>query len=354
MRASRPRPTSSAARRWCRSAAASPATSTPISRRPRARTARTSRGSARRSPRIPTARPGSTAGCASRPATTRKTIMPNVLLEPVTLADGTVSDPAADAVGLPASTSTEELEADRHSRRPARSRPTSGRRLEELALDVPQGALSGGPRRGGAEERARRRAGDDPGRRADAAGHERPREPRCRRCSNYVGKKTIAKLACYSCHDIPGFEDGKAAGAALADWGRKEPSKIAFEQVVALRDAPARARARHGHGGGHPAVMRHESRRPPPTSAGSAADEPARPRPRLRVRGRGAHVDPESVDPDTGFFLEKLLGHEREGFLWQKLRPAAELRLQEGREQVATTSGTACRSSRSTTSSGRR
>ena len=34
----------------------------------------------------------------------------------------------------------------------------------------------------------------------------------------------------------------------------------------------------------------------------------------------GTHVDPESLDPDTGFFLQKLLGHEREGFLWQKLR----------------------------------
>jgi len=34
----------------------------------------------------------------------------------------------------------------------------------------------------------------------------------------------------------------------------------------------------------------------------------------------GHHVDPESVDPDTGYFLQKLLGHEREGFLWQKLR----------------------------------
>jgi hypothetical protein len=49
---------------------------------------------------------------------------------------------------------------------------------------------------------------------------------------NYVGKKTIGKLACYSCHDIPGFEDAKPAGAALADWGRKDPSRIAFEQVV--------------------------------------------------------------------------------------------------------------------------
>jgi hypothetical protein len=33
---------------------------------------------------------------------------------------------------------------------------------------------------------------------------------------NYVGKKTIAKLSCAGCHDIPGFEDSKAGGAALA------------------------------------------------------------------------------------------------------------------------------------------
>ena len=35
----------------------------------------------------------------------------------------------------------------------------------------------------------------------------------------------------------------------------------------------------------------------------------------------GAHVSPESLDPDTGYFLEKLLAHEREGFLWQKFFP---------------------------------
>ena len=40
------------------------------------------------------------------------------------------------------------------------------------------------------------------------------------------------------------------------------------------------------------------------------------------------HISPESLDPDTGYFLEKLLGHEREGFLWQKLRrPTAQYKL---------------------------
>src|SRR5207253_10105678 len=25
------------------------------------------------------------------------------------------------------------------------------------------------------------------------------------------------------------------------------------------------------------------------------------------------------MDPDTGYFMEKLIGHQREGFIWQKL-----------------------------------
>ena len=33
-----------------------------------------------------------------------------------------------------------------------------------------------------------------------------------------------------------------------------------------------------------------------------------------------AGPDPHNVDPDTGFFLETVVNHEREGFIWQKLR----------------------------------
>lgn len=66
-----------------------------------------------------------------------------------------------------------------------------------------------------------------------------------------------------------------------------------------------------------------------------------------------AHVSPESVDPNTGFFLEKLLAHEREGFLWQKpARPAATTtRKQRTR---ATTNATGCRSSPSMMPSAKR
>jgi len=135
---------------------------------------------------------------------------------------------------------------------------------------------------------------------------------------NYVGKKTIAKLACYSCHDIPGFEDAKPAGAALADWGRKDSSRIAFEQVSHFVMHQL-AEAHGGHGGGHEA---HGNAEHEPHGGDHAAEEVS-PFPAdlaYRVEEDEPHVDLESLDPDTGYFLEKLIGHEREGFLWQKLR----------------------------------
>src|SRR5688500_20176750 len=48
----------------------------------------------------------------------------------------------------------------------------------------------------------------------------------------YIGRKTIAKYGCYGCHDIPGFEDAKPIGTGLADWGRKDPAKLAFEHIA--------------------------------------------------------------------------------------------------------------------------
>ena len=91
----------------------------------------------------------------------------------------------------------------------------------------------------------------------------------------YLGKKTIGRLGCAGCHDVPGFEDAKPIGTGLADWGRKEPSKLAFEQVgayLAEKDA-------HGHG--------------------EALGAP---------------------DLDKGYFMDALGHHQREGFIWQKLR----------------------------------
>lgn len=92
----------------------------------------------------------------------------------------------------------------------------------------------------------------------------------------YLGKKTIGRLGCAGCHDIPGFEDSKPIGTGLADWGRKEPSKLAFEQILRYLEDKS---------------------------------------------GHGAHgVQAGPPDLDEGFFMDAMAHHQREGFLWQKLR----------------------------------
>lgn len=61
----------------------------------------------------------------------------------------------------------------------------------------------------------------------------------------YLGRKAISKYGCYGCHDIPGFEDAKPIGTALADWGRKDPSKLAFEHIAHYLDEAEHAQDEH-------------------------------------------------------------------------------------------------------------
>ena len=238
-----------------------------------------------------------------------RTLMPNVLLEPVTLADGTVSDPAADATeylmqstegwqpeGVPAEgslTADERAALDELALMYLKDRYPASRAEEVLREGLPAGQAIQG------DEHVF----------AGLAAADRDRT-----LLGYVGKKTIAKLACYACHDIPGFEDGKPAGAALADWGRKDPSRIAFEQVSHF--VMHQLAGGHGHGDAHAG----DHGDPTHGGHGTAGGDELSSDLAYGVPGHGMHVNPESVDPDTGYFVEKLLGHEREGFLWQKLR----------------------------------
>jgi mono/diheme cytochrome c family protein len=49
----------------------------------------------------------------------------------------------------------------------------------------------------------------------------------------YIGKKSISRMGCFGCHDVPGFEQAKPIGTGLNDWGRKDPERLAFEDVTA-------------------------------------------------------------------------------------------------------------------------
>ncbi|MEQ8837879.1 MAG: c-type cytochrome, partial [Lacipirellulaceae bacterium] len=59
-------------------------------------------------------------------------------------------------------------------------------------------------------------------------------ENRVEKHLQYVGRRSIAKYGCFGCHDIPGYETAKPIGAALAEWGRKDSSKLAFENIGAF------------------------------------------------------------------------------------------------------------------------
>ena len=73
-----------------------------------------------------------------------------------------------------------------------------------------------------------RGAGESPEGEKETPEHKRAR---IARTLDYVGRRSISKYGCFGCHDIPGYEDSKTIGTALADWGRKLPARLAFEQI---------------------------------------------------------------------------------------------------------------------------
>jgi mono/diheme cytochrome c family protein len=107
----------------------------------------------------------------------------------------------------------------------------------------------------------------------------------------YIGKRAINRLGCFGCHSIPGFEASKPIGTPLNDWGKKDPERLAFENIEAyVKDQLV------------------------------GASNPD-----------GKLVEVPEIDPNKGpeikegkeayekFFLDALFHHKREGFLHQKL-----------------------------------
>jgi cytochrome c551/c552 len=63
-----------------------------------------------------------------------------------------------------------------------------------------------------------------------AAGELDPVEWKNRKLT-YLGRKSITRYGCYGCHDIPNFETARPIGTGLADWGKKDRSRLAFEHI---------------------------------------------------------------------------------------------------------------------------
>jgi mono/diheme cytochrome c family protein len=108
----------------------------------------------------------------------------------------------------------------------------------------------------------------------------------------YVGRKAITQLGCFGCHDIPGYELAKPIGTPLNDWGKKDPERLAFEDVVAYVKDHANIVAQRND-----------------------VKDPAQPSPDWRVKeGNG-----KAKLPYEQYFFDALSHHQREGFLHQKL-----------------------------------
>lgn len=142
------------------------------------------------------------------------------------------------------------------------------------------------------------------------------KEVSARQKLNYIGRKSIAKYGCFGCHDIPGFEDAKPIGTGLADWGRKEPAKLAFEHITHFLH-----KHNHGghHGNGHGDA---HSGAPTAKKSGGKAGQPDASAGFVSADAHGEaanlpHHDPVAKTPE--FYVKHIEAGHREGFLWQKL-----------------------------------
>jgi mono/diheme cytochrome c family protein/cbb3-type cytochrome oxidase cytochrome c subunit len=104
----------------------------------------------------------------------------------------------------------------------------------------------------------------------------------------YIGRKSINRLGCYGCHDLPGFETAKPIGTALNDWGAKDPERLAFE------DADVYVRGRHNI-----------------VDARDAANNPHQPAADWQTK--------DGKTPYESYFYNALEHHQRDGFLNEKL-----------------------------------
>lgn len=226
-----------------------------------------------------------------------RTLMPNMQLAPVPGPDGKLVDPAADIAEFLLAGNQDWMPTDVPSRELTDTELAS---LDSLALEHLQAALNSRRQaqeylKTGIPENLRNEIKGDEVELLGPMSVEKKLQ--------YVGRRTISKYGCSGCHDIPGFEDVKPIGTGLADWARKTSDKLAFEQILEY--------LKHSHGA--PGPLEHKG-----DEHGSVSDAT------IEEADEGAyghtHINLLNLPPEVGYFMEKLEHHQREGFIWQKLR----------------------------------
>jgi cytochrome c2 len=141
----------------------------------------------------------------------------------------------------------------------------------------------------------------------------------------YIGLKTVAKYGCYGCHDIPGFEDAKPIGTQLQNWGRKDPSRLAFEHIANYDHAVGHKHAAHSDGN-HAAGHAPQAEAGPNAEAEPAAKESAGGGDGAAAGDDHAHeADDHAQHEELPLGFEDYYGAElhhgsRIGFIYQKLQ----------------------------------
>ncbi len=229
--------------------------------------------------------------------------MPNTLLTPVKESDGTTSDPIADITAFLMKSTQDWQPTDVPS-----ARGLTGSENEALLDLAYQYVKEKFP-----EEKAKQyvEEGIPLSRASGVKGDEAillrdDKAEHTTQLLKYVGRRSISKYGCSGCHDIPGFEDAKSIGTSLADWGRKDPARLAFEQVGEYITKHAWPKGKESGGRSQESGKENLAHASMPT-AGNAAPEDL------------DYAIAHDLPPTEGWLMEKLLGHEREGFIWQKL-----------------------------------
>ena len=225
-----------------------------------------------------------------------RTVMPNVYLDPIAEVDesgnstGVVTDPAADILAYLLSVPSDWQPTDVPSRELTADDEAVLQQLtaEWLSAVYPKRRADRYAVEGIPQNQAAGIKGDE------LALVGMTSANRTEKQLEYVARRTIGRYGCFGCHDIPGYETAKPIGTALAGWGRKEPSKLAFENIGAFL-------ASHGLDG---------------EADHGAHDEHA------DAEHVGGHhgLDPMDFDDDKGYYLQAINSHQRQGFIWQKLR----------------------------------
>ncbi|WP_425616862.1 hypothetical protein NA78x_000523 [Anatilimnocola sp. NA78] len=129
----------------------------------------------------------------------------------------------------------------------------------------------------------------------------------------YIGLKTVSKYGCYGCHDVVGFEDAKPIGTQLQNWGRKDPSRLAFEHISHYIE--------HGHG----TASHGEKAAPAGDDAAGHKDDTAATSTEGHDHAHDHAHDHEAPDdtlpPGSEEYYHHEVGHgSRIGFIYQKLK----------------------------------